>query len=136
MLGLIERRSPQIRRLIAQLDDDLARSPFVTADLLHGVEAATRTDRDDRRATLDRYLRITVAPDGPELVDELLEPYSRISALAGGLRPRAGQNDRWILAEAELRGVSCLITEDLAQAVLARELFGDDVDVVHVTAVA
>lgn len=136
-LGLIERRSPEIREVVARLDDALLRSSFVTAELLHGVESATGSDRDERQATLDRWLRITVAPDTAPTLEVLPEPYSRISALAGPLRSRIGQNDRWILAEANVLGVSRIITEDLGQANLAREWFRDgDVEVIHVASSA
>ncbi len=117
VIGLIERRSPDLVDLVIEAGRPILRSPTVYGELRHG--AAVEDPAPDRRAdTLDRYLRLSEWPDGPFELDELARLYGLVSAISAEPELRSGMNDRWIVAECLAYG-SDLVTADHRQARLA-----------------
>lgn len=116
LISAIERRSPAAVRAIRELGRPSIRSFVVDGELTAGIETARelgldQLDVDMREATRTAYIQLSEAPHGLK-VDTLSAHFSRVSAMCSLHRPKVGQNDRWILAEALALGTIVLTCDE------------------------
>jgi predicted nucleic acid-binding protein len=122
VIGLIERRSPDLIGIVKSLGRPITRSITVFGELRHGAALEDRPGQLDRERTLDRYQRLSEWSEIETALDEVGQAYGDVCATASANELSLGVNDRWIIAEcAVLR--ARLVTGDRRQAQLA-ELVG------------
>lgn len=118
VIGLTERRSPTLIKIVKQLGRPIIRSITVAGELRHGAAVAERPGQSDRQRTLDRYEQLSQWPDLEVSMDDIGQAYGSVSAIAAANGVGLGMNDRWIIAECVTQGAG-LVTGDRRQARVA-----------------
>ena len=118
VIGLTERRSPELIEIVKQLGRPITRSITVAGELRHGAAVTDRPGRQDRQRTLDRYEQLSMWSKLGVPLDDVGQAYADVSAIATHSDVAIGMNDRWIIAECVTQGAG-LVTGDRRQARLA-----------------
>lgn len=121
VLALVERGNDRLKERLRATTARPTRSMSVLGELRHGtaVPGGSTADDERRAASVAWYVRLTQV--SPVDSDELSEWYGHVSGLATATGSRAGQNDRWVVAEA-LVNADTLVTCDTAQAKLMEDV--------------
>ncbi|MGK0275254.1 MAG: putative nucleic acid-binding protein [Ilumatobacter sp.] len=123
VIGLAERRSPELIAILKKLGGPITRSITVDGELRHGAAVADRPGQSERRRTMERYEQLSEWSDLEVSLHEVGRAYGDVSAVATEAGMSIGMNDRWIIAECVSQGAR-LVTADRRQAQLG-ELVAD-----------
>jgi predicted nucleic acid-binding protein len=117
VIGLAERRSPELIAILKKLGGPITRSITVDGELRHGAAVADRPGQSERLRTMQRYAQLSAWSDLEVSLHEVGRAYGDVSAMATDAGMSIGMNDRWIIAECISQGTR-LVTADRRQAQL------------------